>query len=219
MSDDEEINDEPKIDAGWDRSIDFVPIKEKLLNSFNKLHDSIDIIDDKYEKRTTLNKLIYIIIALIQLRNGSRISEASTAMLKFMEVNDLTQKVIVKIAKSEGIKYNNRTKERKMCKARYRKIMFPVDWIDENIFDDIKGRKPICLLVKGSLLRQRVRDYLRTYFDCNTHSLRYACINYLLSEKKLPMNVVSKYVGHSSVNQLVTYTQHKNVDGVFDLNI
>lgn len=210
--------DAPEIDKGWDRDIDFIPIKEKLLDELNSKHNLFLRETDRYEKQIILNKLIYIMIALIQLRNGSRISEACNAMQQFINADDLTQKVLVKIAKSEGMKYNNRTKKKQMSKPRYRKIMFP-DWIDENIFLDVKEAKPICLNIKDSLLRQRVRDYLLHNFDCNTHSLRYACINHLMYTQKRPMADIAKFVGHSSVNQLVTYTQQKNCDQIFDLDL
>jgi integrase len=210
---------EEEINQGFDRGVDFKSIKEKLINDLDRNYENLQTEQDLYEKQCILNKLIYIMISLVQLRNGSRISESCNAMLKFMNTEDLTQKVHVKIAKSEGMKYNNKTKKKKMSKARYRKMMFPLDWINKDLFDDIKKQKPIALCVKDSLLRQRVRDYLLKNQNCNTHSLRYACINYLIYDEKRPLNDVAKFVGHSNINQLVTYTQNINTDKIFDLNI
>lgn len=209
--------DEEKIDKGFDRGVDFVKMKDKLISELGINHLKWLAEENEYEKKVTLNKLIYIMISLIQLRNGCRISEACEAIIKFIKSENLTKKVVVKIAKSEGMKYNNKTKEKNFHKARYRKIMLPLDWIEENIFEEIRDAKPLALNVKGSLLRQRVRDYLFKNHECNTHSLRYACINYLIYEQKRPLNDIAKFVGHSNINQLVTYTQTINTDKIFDL--
>jgi len=68
-------------------------------------------------------------------------------------------------------------------------------------------------------LKRRTCDYLLRGFDCNTHSLRYACINYLLYDQKKEMAIVAKFVGHTGIAQLVRYTQLKESDKIFDLDI
>ena len=40
----------------------------------------------------------------------------------------------------------------------------------------------------------------------------------MLYEKKIEMPLVAKFVGHSSVGQLVRYTQLKNTNKLFDLD-
>ena len=79
-------------------------------------------------------------------------------------------------------------------------MVFP-DWVD------VRDLRPdFCNRLKnipfGKLKKKRVLDYLLRYFECNTHSLRYACINYLIYEKNLPLNTVAKLVGHVGLNQL-----------------
>lgn len=54
--------------------------------------------------------------------------------------------------------------------------------------------------------------FLTRHYGWNTHSLRYALINYLAIEKKTPINLVSKLVRHKNMNQILTYTQNKHVD-------
>lgn len=210
-------DDECKIKQGFDRNIDLIEIKERLIKKLNELYEKQSNIDEP--KKIIYNQICYIIIALLQLRNGSRISEAVNAFLKYMTKNDVDEKVIVKIAKSEGMKYDWKTKTKKMKKPRFRKIMFPEDYIDLEIFYDIKDNHQDFCIIEKLKICQRVRDYLLKYFNCNTHSLRYAFINYMLYSEKRNLADIAKFVGHTTVNQLVTYTQNKNIDQIFDLKM
>jgi integrase len=211
--------DKPDIARGFDRNVDYKIMRKQLINSLMKELENLKTATDKTQ-RIVIHRIIYNLIAIIQLRNGSRISEAVDAMCKFNDGKKYNERMIVKIAKSETIKYKKDTGEQYTTKKRYRKIIFPKNWFDftliEPILDDINT---YILNIKPLRLRKRVLDYLLKYHKCNTHSLRYACINYLLYSKKLEMGIVAKFVGHSNVNQLVTYTQLKNTDKIFDLDI
>jgi integrase len=163
---------------------------------------------------------------MIQLRNGSRISESINAFRKF--INDgYKKKVIIKIAKSEGIKYvlNKYDKEKKrvkiITKPRYRKMMFPNSWIETDNLDElfVNLKKTHEKLIYNTSLRLNITNYMSYHFNCNTHSLRYAFINYMIYDQKRPLNDVAKFVGHANTNQLVTYTQQKNCEQIFDLDI
>lgn len=214
---------EEKIAKGFDKGIDFNDIKERLIKDFNESFEKLPNCADAYTEKVLCNRMIYCIIAMIQLINGSRISEACKAMIKFFELDKIedSTRVIVKISKSEKLQYNRVTKKKYMSKARFRKMRFP-NWIDESEFDMLKAHSKytkMCLNIKELLLRQRVRDYLLHNFECNTHSLRYAFINYMLHDKQKPMNEVAKFVGHKNTNQICTYTQNKNVDKLFDMDI
>ncbi len=201
--------EQPKISQGFDRGIDYIDIKKKLISKYNEIQDTIikldtDSKDYDSKKRIWNNKLIYCIISLIQLKNGCRIIEACKAIKLFFKDNDFKSKVVVKIAKSAaGGK-----------KARFRKIAFP-NWIEFELTDDLIN---YLSLIRTVNLKQRVLDFLLKEFKCNTHSLRYALINYMLYVKKIEMGLVAKFVGHVNVNQLVTYTSNKNADGIFDLD-
>lgn len=214
------MEDEEKIAKGFDRGLEFEEIKEKLIKHLDRLYKRLQNADSVYKNKINIHKLCYTMIAMIQLKNGSRISEASRAFIKFCNSDDLDEKVVVKIAKSTGKQFSHTQKKLIDKKIRFRKMVFP-EWIDRDIFDEIKDTKFMKLLIniKADRLMQRVLDYMLMYFNCNTHSLRYACINYLLTEKKIPMPTVAKYVGHINVNQLCTYTQQKEIDKVFDLDI
>ena len=41
----------------------------------------------------------------------------------------------------------------------------------------------------------------------------------MIYEEKRQSNDVAKFVGHVNVNQLVTYTQQKNCDKIFELDL
>lgn len=210
--------EEVQLSKGFDRGIDYEPIKKKLIDHFNKLIEKItnlDQFDKSYVRKISviLGNIIHTLIPMIQLRNGSRICEACNAFIIFCK-KGFDEKVTVKIAKSESIKYKKGVKY--VTKARYRNMIFP-DWVNiSDIEDQIIDRAKTLPLHR---LRKRVLDYLLRYFDCNTHSLRYACINYLIYDKQLPLNTVAKLVGHVGLNQLTTYTQQKNVDKVFDIDM
>ena len=97
-------------------------------------------------------------------------------------------------------------------------MMWP-SWIPIRIYDMLIDNKDVEELIKCGRLKKRVLDYLLINFSCNTHSLRYAFINYMIYVKKRPINDVAKFVGHANVSQMVTYTQTKNSNQMFDLDV
>jgi len=209
------------ISTGFDRGIDFKSMKklfiaeyEKIINSINELSED----DRNYvsKRRKLINRLIYLFIAMIQLRNGSRISEAVEAFILFMDSENFEDKVIVKIAKSKSIKYKKDTKEQYETKTRYRKMIFPNKWFDIDFISDMKFYLEH---IDKERLKKRVLDFLLLNFNCNTHSLRYSFINYMLYDQKKEMTLIAKFVGHVDVSQLVRYTQQKNTEQIFDLDI
>ena len=200
----------------FDKGFDFNDIKTKLIDRFDSLlsKDTIKINDLKH--------LAYLTISLIQLRNGSRISEAIEAFKLFMN-NPNHLFVSVKIAKSETNKYNPHNGTYKLTKIRHRKILFPHKWIDVDIIHVFLALSdPLSKFFNRDTLHieQSTCHFLSKYFNgCNTHSLRYAFINHLLYVEKRPITDVAKFVGHADVSQLVRYTQIKNSDQIFDLDL
>lgn len=214
-------DDEPIIATGFDRGVDYEPMKNKLINCCKKYYDELVALEKntphfKYKIGTVKSRILYCCIAMIQLRNGSRISEACDTMKYLCKEGNFNKRVVVKIAKSESIKYKDG--EQYTTKPRYRKMIFPTDWIDnfetiKNIIEEIFSDIPY------SRLKKRVLDYLLINHQCNTHSLRYACINYLIYEKERPLNDVAKFVGHVDLSMLTKYTQQKNCEKIFDLTM
>ena len=208
---------EEEIKTGFDRNIDYSEIKTKFQDKVTNTYKEYKKVNTPFKQKQLAITLCYLLIAMIQLKNGSRISEACRAFQKFFMSGEVDKKVTVKIAKSEGVKYNNKTKKKIIHKARYRQMKFP-PWFKEKIFYELRNSKLVLPLIKSDRLEKRVLDFLLNHFNCNTHSLRYACINYLLTEKKIEMATVAKFVGHTNVSQLVTYTQNKQVEKIFDID-
>lgn len=211
-------NKEETVNQGFDRDIDYKTIKKKLVKKYQDTMSEIKNLDTHAtpKNRIIFNKLIYLLVACIQLRNGSRISEACAAFRKFINNTDIKNKVVVKIAKSECTKYKKGSGEKFVTPRRNRHIMFPNNWIDFDMFNEVKYHLDNIPVEK---LKKRVLDYLLKYFDCNTHSLRYAFINYMLYDLKRNMNDVAKFVGHSNLDMIVRYSQLKNTNQIFDLDI
>lgn len=216
--------DEEIIKKGtFDNGIDYEPTRDKLIAKYIELSAQIELMDEDIKgyvnkRRILMHKLIYLLIAMIQLRNGSRIIEACKAFKIFInhpEYIDQDKRVTVKIAKSESLK-RKKNGEEFITEPRFRKMIFPKKWIELKYADNLKFyTKPII----NKLLKVRVYDYLRANFQCNTHSLRYAFINYMLYKKNRPISDVCKFIGHSNANQIVRYTQQKNSDQIFDLDM
>jgi hypothetical protein len=213
--------DEIQVAKGFDRDIDYETIKAKLIEAYNKHHEELDKLNMEakgyvFNRAKIIRKIMYCTIAMIQLRGGSRVIESVRAFRQFMTNDEgLDKKVIVKIAKSAS-KKRKKDGTIYITKARYRELMFPNKWIEMKLMNDFKfyvEHMEDAKLKKGTL------DYLLANHNCNTHSLRYAFINYMLYVKKWEMGLVAKYVGHSSINQLVRYTQNKNANKIFELDI
>lgn len=205
-----------EIAKGFDRGIDYLPIKDTFIKEYNKIYQSLQNIDTVNLRKISMlkKKLVYILVAMIQLRNASRISEACHAIKYFCTKDNYKDKIIVKIAKSEAIKYKQG--QQIITKPRYRKMIFPGDWLNNFDADIIKD---VMCSVPFNRLKKRVLDYLLKYHKCNTHSLRYACINYLVYEMNRPLNDVAKFVGHVDLSMLTKYTQQKNCEKIFELDM
>lgn len=213
---------DPKIAVGFDRGVDYEPMKERLIKFFNdqyKLYRKIKKNEGCYNRKIKIvqSKMLYTAVAMVQLRNGSRISEACQTIKSFCTIGDLDRKVVVKIAKSESIKYKDG--EKYTTKPRYRKMIFPKEWIGDKIVKIQPILSDIFAEIPFNRLKKRVLDYLLIYHQCNTHSLRYACINYLIYVQERPLNDVAKFVGHVDLSMLTKYTQQKNCEKIFDLDM
>jgi integrase len=214
-----------KIANGFDRSVDFKEKKIELISTYEITCGRLNRLplDDRYyesKKRKIINRLLYLIIAMTQLINGSRISEACSAVRKFLEEGNLNSRMTVKIAKSESVKYKKDTKEQYITKVRYRHMIYPLKWVLTSLIDNgITELKNYLSQIEEDALKKRVLDYLLKHHHCNTHSLRYAFINYMLYTEKKEPAIVAKHVGHSNLDQIVRYTQKKESDKLFDMDL
>lgn len=225
----EKFEEELKLAKGFDRGIDYEDIKKKLINKYielqKQLQEHYENDNSKNDKtknkafnnknRILHNKIIYCLTSMLQLKNGCRIIEACASIKVFFKKNILDKRIIVKIAKSECIKKKKETGEEYITPRRNREIVFPNKWINFELTDTFK----IYLdMISIKQLKQRVLMFLLREFECNTHSLRYSFINYMLYKRKQEITLVSKVVGHVNCNQLVRYTSNINAGKILDID-
>jgi integrase len=131
-------------------------------------------------KRISLRNVNILLLALL---NGLRISEAVECYYKWLEDPSL-EIINVRVAKSKTEKY-------RLC------VVKGLDSIDHKLTRQLEKPKPNAIQ-SWSLIR----------FKFNTHSLRYAFINHMLSQG-YDAATVSKIIAHSKLDTLLEYIQHK----------
>lgn len=163
--------------VGWDRGLDYESIYARLVRKINSVKSD--------------SARCYLIIALIQLRNGARVSEAIRAFKEWLRTNK--SELYVRVSKKRRVED--------------RLIVIP---------EEVEHYRLQCvdlIDVDDKLLRERVRSTLYYYFKINTHSLRYAFITYLLKSGVNPA-IVSKMIRHSRLDTLMHYVQVKESDSI-----
>ncbi|MEM4562488.1 MAG: tyrosine-type recombinase/integrase [Thermofilum sp.] len=160
----------------WDKGVDYGVVYERLLRLIRR------------ERKPKLRA--YAFILLIQLRNGSRVSEAVKAFKEYL----LTGKREVEVPLS------------KKKKPEKRLMVIPDVEFDRSSAADLLG-------VDDELLVWRVKKYAEKKLRVNTHSLRYAFITYLLRQGVNPA-VVAKITGHSKLDFILHYTQAKEAERI-----
>jgi integrase len=142
-------------------------------------------------KVTRLSSRCYLYILLIQLRNGSRVSEAVRAFKQFI----MTGKPEVEIPVS------------KKKRPETRLMVLP-----EEIADKLKECVDY-VTVDDDKLTTRVKVYAVRNLKINTHSLRYSFITYLIRTGVNP-TLVAKITRHSKLDYILHYTQEKVADRI-----
>jgi integrase len=135
------------------------------------------------------------IVLLVQLRNGSRIGEAVEAVKEFCRTKE--NAVRVRVEKHKG----NDT----------RLMVLP---------EELRGKEgreylaQACLrLTKVKNPKSAVKEYCRTTYGFNTHSLRYAFITYMLSKGVSP-SFIARITGHRNLSHILTYTELKTAEDI-----
>jgi len=164
---------------GWDRGLDYRRVYRELLRRLRE-----------HLSRRAYTSFCYATILLIQLRNGSRISEALEATKKFVEKG--TRKVRVRVRKrSDG----------------YERLMVMPEELKPQ---DLRMCLDILKENEAKVLN-RVKVYAEKVLNINTHSLRYAYITYLLKQGVSPA-IVAKITGHKKLDYILTYTQVRTAE-------
>ena len=184
----------------FDKKLDYETIKQEIDNKLSQLFSDLENDYNEHKVKALSN----CTIALIQLTNGSRISEAIKTTAFFVK-NPSRNSTHIKISKRK----DKVTRVMKLPININPKILSLISVVFKQY--DIEDEKDL------AKLSSKVRTYLYDNFNkINTHSLRYALINYLSIKKQVPLNLVSKIVGHKNLNQLITYTQNHHVDDMLD---
>jgi integrase len=122
-------------------------------------------------------------ILLLALLNGLRISEAIECYYNWLK-NPSVKEVTVRVAKSKKEKY-------RLC------LTESLDSIDYRLTKDLEKPTP-----------NNIESWTIQHFKFNTHSLRYAFINYMLQQGYDPATI-SKIIAHSKLETIMSYIQEK----------
>ena len=134
----------------------------------------------------------YLYILLIQLRNGSRVSEAVRAFKAFVKNHVRECEVLVSKKKN----------------PESRIMVLP----NELSLDDLSKCSDIAS-VDDDRLVNRVKVFASRNLKLNTHSLRYAFITYLLKQGINPA-LVAKITHHSKLDLILHYTQRREAEDI-----
>lgn len=166
---------------GWDQNLDFNA--EKLA-----LESNIASVRDRREKT-------FWALALCQLVNGSRRSEALDGLIQWAHNGKSRQRV--------------RVRKRKDKYDRFFKIPEVV-----RRYDSIK-RGALDLEAEGPDAAAKAYYYfMKSRFSHNTHSLRYAFIGE--HADKIPVQLLAKMTGHKRMDQVLHYTQRRAAETKLD---
>jgi integrase len=161
----------------WDLGLDYRQIYRMILA---KVKEHIN--------RRAFASYCYACVLLIQLRNGSRVSEAVDAAIKLADQK--SSEVYVKVRKRRD---------------EYERLMVLPE---ELKIQDIAVCREILSRGNAAL---RVKVYAKKILGINTHSLRYARITHMLRNNISP-SIVAKITGHKKLDCILTYTQIKTAE-------
>ena len=144
-----------------------------------------NLIMSKLRRATRLSTRCYLYILLIQLRNGSRVSEAVRAFKEFVTKHVRECEVLVSKKKNKEA----------------RPMVLP----SELSLDDLSKCSEF-VTVDDKRLVNRVKVFAVRNLKLNTHSLRYAFITYLVRQGVSPV-LIARLTHHSKLDYIVHYTQ------------
>ncbi|MCX8166211.1 MAG: hypothetical protein N3D79_06480, partial [Acidilobaceae archaeon] len=172
----QEVKEEVRRTRGsWDMGIDYESAYRRLAKIITKADGGVGI--------------CYASIALTQLRNGSRVSEAIDAFLYYVTTGAEVTRV----------------KVRKKKKEEFRLMRIPPIVLQNN---KVRETCRELTLVPPRKLRDRVRWWVRVNLNSNTHSLRYSFITHALMSG-LDFAVVARAVHHSNPVLVQRYIQQR----------
>jgi len=166
----------------WDRGVEYNKMMAKLKKMISEFRNSNKISD--------IQKLAYLVIATIQLRNGLRASESIEAFFNFLNNNYI----------NENGKKITSVKIRKKRNEEYREVIYP-ECIPFEIINFLKK-------FKLTISDKSYEMFCIRKLNVNSHSLRYARITYLVL-KGINPSLIAKITGHSKLDFILEYTQEE----------
>ena len=151
----------------WDRGLDYEKTYRFLLETIKTCKSEI--------KRRNC------VVLLVQLRNGTRVSEAIDACREMQATNSREVQIMCR-------------KQRKNPNVRL--VVYP----EELSFNLIRGYD------FSGLTSAVLRSYALKRFGFNTHSLRYAFVTHALRRGVSPV-ILAKITGHKDLSVILTYAQ------------
>jgi len=136
----------------------------------------------------------FAMIALIQLVNGSRASEAVRAFQEYIKTRE--SKLSVKLSK----------------KKTYTERMMVIPESIRRL--DISPCVELANVDEEKLINS-YRVWVKRNLGLNSHSLRYAFVTHLITAGLEP-TIVAKITGHSKLDFILHYTQQKKAEDILD---
>lgn len=171
----------------WDKGVPYEELKKRIIDEIKKVKDS--------DSLKSVTRLAYLIVYAIQLRNGSRISEAIDGFKTF-----LNNKYFIRDGKRIA-----KVRVRKKKKEESRELLFP-EFISFNLV--AKLRK-----YRVEVTVERAKAYAKRILGVNTHTLRYARVTYL-AEKGINPAIIAKITHHTKLDFILKYTQERLAEKV-----
>lgn len=146
--------------------------------------------------KNILKQFYYTILGSLQLRNGSRISEAVEA-LKEITLSNSSHVETTVLKRSDNFK---------------RSVILP-DFI---MLADLVYIRDLILSNENKALVSNISTFFKKQYGFGTHALRHSFITYLGIEKNVPAQVISKITGHKNLNQIIGYTDSKKANTILE---
>jgi hypothetical protein len=176
----------------WDKRLNYDEWNLRFRNDIKKLQREkqyFELINKPIPHNINM-RLCYVSTLLTQLENGSRISEAIDALLKFRADNK----------REQNVRARKRRKKESLLLVKIPSI------IKKNYLDGSKGLIP-------KQLKNRISIFAGSHYNINTHSLRYAWIA-KMGERNIPANLISKAIRHINIQTIEKYTQEQQADEI-----
>ena len=161
----------------WYREIDFNDILRKIKTNLEIQYKKLE---SGTGSKLDIKRFLYYSIALLQLTNGLRSTEAIKGLQIFLKKKEKEINIIAGKSKIE------------------RWVIIPPILLE--YYDELKKYGEILKNIR----KQSYYNFIKNNLKINPHSLRYAFINYMISKGIEPEKLVV-YMGYSSFKHMINY--------------